>query len=190
MRAKPAPGVDRHWVYSRRLGPARRDRLAHRRCLIGGSGMASVGTSSVRVVLSRVFERRRSTSVVLAVGMLAASLAAAVVTGRASASAEPAASAHPLNAVSASVDGGDAHTCAVQTTRLVACWGKNDLGQATPPAGTFADVSSGGSFTCGVRTDATMACWGKNTSGQATAPSGAFRQLSAGAAHACGVLTD
>ena len=48
----------------------------------------------------------------------------------------------------------------MRTDGTLACWGDNDDGQATPPAGTFTQVSAGVSHTCGVRTDGTLACWG------------------------------
>src|SRR5947209_2775117 len=92
------------------------------------------------------------------------------VEGLASAGPERASSVLPIGQVVGSITGGAAHTCGVQTSRAVLCWGKNDVGQATAPAGTFVDVSAGNSFTCGIKTDATIACWGKNDVGQATAP--------------------
>src|SRR5690242_6569293 len=113
----------------------------------------------------------RSRRTVGALGaMVAVLLAAGLAGGQARAGAERATSALPLGQVIGTVDGGNFHTCGVQTSRTVACWGRNDLGQATAPAGTFADVSAGGSFTCGLKTDATIVCWGKNDVGQATAP--------------------
>jgi hypothetical protein len=72
----------------------------------------------------------------------------------------------------------------------VACWGRDDYGQATPPGGTFSQVSAGGDHTCGVRTDGTLACWGWNYYGQATPPAGTFSQVSAGYHHNCAVRTD
>ena len=44
---------------------------------------------------------------------------------------------------------GARHTCGVRTNGALACWGANDVGQATPPAGTFTAVSAGGDHTCG-----------------------------------------
>jgi hypothetical protein len=52
----------------------------------------------------------------------------------------------------------------------LACWGRNDYGQATPSAGTFKQVSAGEWYTCGVKTGGKAACWGDNTYGQATPP--------------------
>jgi alpha-tubulin suppressor-like RCC1 family protein len=72
----------------------------------------------------------------------------------------------------------------------LACWGKNDSGQSTPPAGKFTQVSAGQSYTCGIKSDESVTCWGENDSGQSTPPAGRFTQVSAGLAHACGVKTD
>ena len=56
----------------------------------------------------------------------------------------------------------------------VACWGYDESGQATPPAGSFASVSAGSSHTCGVRSDGSVACWGYNEDGESTPPAGSF----------------
>ena len=133
--------------------------------------------------------RRRLLALPVAGLLVAGALTVVLLQGLARAGSERAAAMLPLGQIVGSVDGGSAHTCGVRTDRTIACWGKNDLGQATAPAGTFADVSAGGSFTCGLKTNATLACWGKNDAGQATAPSGTFRQLTTGAAHACAVQT-
>jgi hypothetical protein len=78
----------------------------------------------------------------------------------------------------------------VRTDGTVACWGFNDSGAATPPAGTFTQVSAGGAHTCGLRSDGTIACWGSDFSGQATPPAGTFTQVSAGGRHTCGFRSD
>ncbi len=59
------------------------------------------------------------------------------------------------------VSAGAHHTCGLKTDGTLACWGRNDYGQATPPAGTFSQVSAGGYHTCGLKTDGTLACWGR-----------------------------
>ena len=59
-----------------------------------------------------------------------------------------------------SVSAGSHHTCGVRSNGSVACWGWNESGQATPPAGSFVSVSAGGGHTCGVRSDGSVACWG------------------------------
>ena len=97
-----------------------------------------------------------------------------------------------------SVSAGGFHTCGVRRDGSVACWGRNEFGQATPPAGEFASVSAGWSHTCGVKQDGTVACWGYDKYGQATPPSGEFASVSAGGwwnhrsthAHTCGVRRD
>ena len=58
--------------------------------------------------------------------------------------------------VSAGVD----HTCGVRADGTLACWGRNDYGEATPPSGAFQEVSAGYAHTCGVRADGTLVCWG------------------------------
>jgi alpha-tubulin suppressor-like RCC1 family protein len=88
------------------------------------------------------------------------------------------------------VSAGGFHTCGLKKDGTVACWGRNDYGQATPPSGTFTQVSAGGLHTCGVRTDGTLACWGWNIYGQTAAPTGTFSEVSAGLWHTCGVKTD
>jgi hypothetical protein len=67
----------------------------------------------------------------------------------------------------------------------LACWGRDDSGQATPPAGTFTAVTAGYVHSCGLRTDGTIACWGSNVYGQAAPPAGTFTQLSAGGYVTC-----
>ena len=58
------------------------------------------------------------------------------------------------------VSAGASHTCALKADNTLACWGGNDYGQATPPAGAFQQVSASGYQSCGIRTDGFMACWG------------------------------
>src|SRR3954453_23995819 len=96
-------------------------------------------SSAGGVVMERAAKKagRRWRVIGSVVALASASLVVLGVTGAVNATAQPAATTHALSQVAASIDGGDAHTCAVQTTRAVLCWGKNDIGQATPPAGTF-----------------------------------------------------
>ena len=72
----------------------------------------------------------------------------------------------------------------------VACWGRDDDGQATPPAGPFVSVNAGPWHTCGVRSNGSVACWGSNQFGQSTPPAGSAVSVSAGALHNCGVRSN
>jgi Regulator of chromosome condensation (RCC1) repeat len=87
------------------------------------------------------------------------------------------------------VDAGDA-ICVIRTDATIGCWGPNELGEATPPAGTFTAVSAGHEHTCGIRTDGTLACWGQPESGiGVTPPAGTFTVVSAGG-DSCAIRTD
>jgi N-acetylneuraminic acid mutarotase len=60
------------------------------------------------------------------------------------------------------------HMCAIAFDRSLACWGQNDFGQASPPAGQFIQVSEGGWHSCGVKTDHSVVCWGSGATGATT----------------------
>ena len=88
------------------------------------------------------------------------------------------------------VSAGAVHTCYWDVGASVYCWGSDDLGQATPPGGSFSQVSAGTSHSCGVTVDGDVECWGNDDYGQSTPPAGAFFQVSAGTTHTCAVATD
>lgn len=92
----------------------------------------------------------------------------------------------------ASVSAGENHTCALRTDGSAVCWGRDDYGQASPPAGArFLQVSAGGLHTCGILTDRSLACWGFNVYGQRNHPGGNdFTQVAAGFLHTCAIRTD
>ncbi len=94
------------------------------------------------------------------------------------------------SATFASVSAGDLHTCGVKPDGSVQCWGYDDFGEATPPAGEFASVSVGIGHTCGLKRNGTVQCWGADYSGESGPPSGEFTSVSAGYSHMCGVKTD
>lgn len=90
-----------------------------------------------------------------------------------------------------SIATGQYHSCRVRADQTVDCWGRNDFGQATAPAGTFTQVVAGSAHSCGLRTDGSVSCWGNNVYGQATPLAGTnFQRLASGARHVCGVRTD
>jgi hypothetical protein len=112
----------------------------------------------------------------------------------------------PISTTLPQASAGDWHTCAIQTSGRVACWGSNEVypigednyvdfdngrfvGQSMPPEGDFRQISSGASLTCGVKTNGIVKCWGSNDKGQATPPAGIFQQVSVGAHHTCGLRT-
>jgi len=77
----------------------------------------------------------------------------------------------------------------VAANGAAACWGLNDKGQATAPAGTFRQVAGGYYHSCGLKDDGTLLCWGDNSEGQLNVPPGTFASLDAGTWHACAVAT-
>ena len=91
-----------------------------------------------------------------------------------------------------SISSGSAQTCGLRADGSAVCWGWNEYGQATPPAGaTFAAISSGYIHTCGLLADGSAVCWGLNSFGRATPPAGAtFAAISSGGAHTCGLRAD
>jgi hypothetical protein len=86
---------------------------------------------------------------------------------------------------------GSYHTCRVEATGTLTCWGDNTYGQSVPPSGTFTRVSAGSVHNCAIRTNGTLACWGWNNSGQINAPPGTYRDVAASSEqHTCAIRTD
>jgi hypothetical protein len=97
----------------------------------------------------------------------------------------------------AGVDGvllsaGGFHTCGLtDPDGFAECWGRDDSGRSSPPAGTFTSISAGLYHTCGVRTNGTAECWGRDSYDQSSPPDDVtFTSISAGGDHTCGVRTD
>lgn len=82
------------------------------------------------------------------------------------------------------------HTCGIKTDNTVACWGNNNDGQSSPPAGVFTQVTAGRLHSCGVRTGGRVTCWGNNEYNQTASPEGIFTQVDTRADGTCGVKTD
>jgi hypothetical protein len=93
------------------------------------------------------------------------------------------------------ISAGGAHTCAVKTGGTPVCWGYNDRGQATIPAGvgTVTQITAGDDHTCAIQADGHPICWGGADDRLTTIPDaigGAVSQISAGALHTCAVRID
>lgn len=69
------------------------------------------------------------------------------------------------------------------------CWGDNQLGGVTPPAGPFVHLSMAAWGGCAQRADGTIACWGYGTSGGSSnwfvPPAGQWAAVDANAYAAC-----
>jgi hypothetical protein len=91
---------------------------------------------------------------------------------------------------------GGRHACAFFSAghlgggNSILCWGANDFGQASPPAGTFFDLAAGRNHTCAMRPDTTVVCWGDGSHGETAAPSGLFQHIASGDGFSCGVRGD
>jgi alpha-tubulin suppressor-like RCC1 family protein len=121
--------------------------------------------------------------------------------------------APPLTAVAA----GSAHSCAIDQTGTVWCWGRETNGrlgrggapsnpaipQGVSSSAQFVQVAAGGAHTCSLATSGTVMCWGAGGSGQlgdgvgmdrsipaAIAGDTRWLVISTGAVHTCAVATD
>eukprot|EP00957_Ditylum_brightwellii_P144103 10979628-Ditylum_brightwellii.AAC.1 len=79
-----------------------------------------------------------------------------------------------------SVSAGHFHTCAIEYRSSIdfggpaKCWGRNDRGQTSSPAGAmFAQVSCGHLHTCALGVNETLSCWG---AGISKPPEGLYTQ--------------
>ncbi|MCB9616999.1 MAG: hypothetical protein H6722_31605, partial [Sandaracinus sp.] len=100
----------------------------------------------------------------------------------------------------AAVFGGYEHYCALDSDGLPTCWGRNDHGQATPPAVPFVQLALGRHHSCGRTAVGSVICWGAGTPtadngigdhyGQGSPPPGTFVDLTAGESFTCGRFAD
>lgn len=141
------------------------------------------------------------------------SAAAVIVLGSLVSVASPAqAASGPWSVLSA----GGLHTCAINTSKSLYCWGSNGLSQigdgtSTPrpsptkigASGVWAGVSAGTNHTCAVTTGQSLYCWGYNQYGQVgdgttgnlrpspkkVGSSGVWAGVAAGGGHTCATTT-
>jgi hypothetical protein len=85
------------------------------------------------------------------------------------------------------VSAGHSHTCVVDSTDAVVCWGDDDEGQSSSPAGIFSSISANGYHTCGIDSIGSVVCWGYDHFGQSSPPVGTFSSIDAGFYHTCGI---
>lgn len=116
----------------------------------------------------------------------------------------------------AAVSAGSAHSCAIDHTGAVWCWGRETngrLGRGDAPSNPaipqiiasstqFSQVAAGGAHTCGLTASGIALCWGAGGSGQLGDGVGMDRSfpqgvagdnwmvISTGAVHTCAVATD
>lgn len=63
---------------------------------------------------------------------------------------------------------GDGFSCRIDDTSALSCWGRDDVGQATPPGGSYQAVSAAAASACALTTDGEVACWGDALEGAPT----------------------
>ena len=91
-----------------------------------------------------------------------------------------------------SISSGVSHTCGLHPDGTPVCWGRNNYGQAMPPAGErLTVISSSYGHTCGLRPDGAPVCWGVDALVRTTPPaSEKLVTISNGESHTCGLRTD
>ena len=103
----------------------------------------------------------------------------------------PFSSSAPAELSTPSISAGGTHTCALDISSNLACWGGDSSGQVSEvPSGPFIAVSAGGKHTCAIAANGTLACWGDDAATQPDQiPTGAFQAVSSGGAHTCAIRT-
>ena len=88
-----------------------------------------------------------------------------------------------------SLAAGERHVCGA-TNSGVSCWGADERGQASPPAGIGRTraVAAGDAHSCALGVRGGIRCWGANDHGQATPPTGIrFTAIAAGGNLTCAI---
>ena len=78
------------------------------------------------------------------------------------------------------------HAAAIRADGTLVCWGLNDNGQCTSPAGAYSEVACGPTFTAAVKTDGSLVCWGSGPTIAAPYSSIKFKEISCGTGHIVG----
>ena len=115
-----------------------------------------------------------------------AATAATTTPSRSTEPASPATATSPDAPTFVQVAVGENHSCALQSSGRVQCWGANDDGQLDVPKGvSFQQITAGHQYSCGIRANGGVTCWGRNDHGQLDAPDGQFTAVDAGWDHIC-----
>ena len=82
-------------------------------------------------------------------------------------------------------------TCALRVNGAIACWGQNDKGQASSPAGRFDEIAAGHSHACALN-DGAPICWGAGFAAGAEDIQGVppLSGIQAGFGFTCGLTPD
>ncbi len=107
-------------------------------------------------------------------------------------------SSAPTDGGYSGITSGFAHSCALNASNHVVCWGADDsdfpdYGQVTetPTEDTYVQVSAGGYHTCALTSAGGFTCWGLNNYGQlAAAASGTYMEVRAGSNDTCALTID
>jgi alpha-tubulin suppressor-like RCC1 family protein len=76
----------------------------------------------------------------------------------------------PIGVRFARLAAGDAHTCGIDESESIQCWGNSDKGQTAAPSGSYREIAAHGNTSCAIDTENNIACWGDDSHGQASPP--------------------
>ena len=89
------------------------------------------------------------------------------------------------------ISAGRYHTCGLEESGGLVCWGSMKNGNALPIDGQFKALSSGNLHVCALHEDGTPECWGDDSAGQASPPADEkLLSISAGLFQTCGLRED
>jgi alpha-tubulin suppressor-like RCC1 family protein len=87
------------------------------------------------------------------------------------------------------VSAGGEHMLALRADGSITGWGRNDYGQASPPAGrNYTAIAAGGEHSLALKADGSIVGWGRNNYGQASPPAGTdYTAIAAGGTHSLAI---